>query len=291
MRQAKPPAAVLWSARDELRADRPRRPGGAALGHRRGRCRRPAAGASPRIGALASGCRREILDAKGLHVLPGVIDSQVHFREPGAEHKEDLASGSDAAVLGGVTSVFEMPNTKPTTSTAEALADKLARATGRMRCDHAFFVGATAENVEELGRLELLPGAAGVKIFMGSSTGSLLVEDDATLERVLRQGFRRVVGACRGRGRCCARDKGLALPGRPETHPVWRGVEAAVSATRRLLAMARRAGRRVQVLHVSTAEELPLLADYRDVATVEATPQHLTLAHPNAMPSWERWPR
>ena len=179
------------------------------------------------IGALGAAPAAAVLDATGLHVLPGVIDSQVHFREPGAEHKEDLATGSEAAVLGGVTSVFEMPNTKPTTSTAETLADKLARAKGRMRCDHAFFVGATAENVDDLARLEVLPGAAGVKIFMGSSTGSLLVEDDATLERVLRQGFRRISVHAEDEA-MLRRDKGLALPGRPETHPVWRSVEAAV---------------------------------------------------------------
>ena len=231
------------------------------------------------IGALAGAAAAEVIDAGGLHVLPGVIDSQVHFREPGAEHKEDLATGSDAAVLGGVTSVFEMPNTRPTTSTAEALADKLARARGRMRCDHAFFVGATAENVDELDRLDQLPGAAGVKIFMGSSTGSLLVEDDATLERVLSNGCRRISVHAEDEA-MLRRDKGLAKHGRPETHPVWRSVEAAVSATRRLLALARRTGRRVHVLHVSTADELPLLAEHRDVATVELTPQHLTLTAP-----------
>jgi dihydroorotase len=232
------------------------------------------------IGALAGAAAATELDARGLHVLPGAIDSQVHFREPGAEHKEDLATGSDAAVLGGVTSVLEMPNTRPTTSTAETLADKLARARGRMRCDHAFFIGATAENVDDLARLELLPGAAGVKIFMGSSTGSLLVEDDATLDRVLGAGFRRVSVHAEDEP-MLRRDRGLALAGRPDSHPVWRSVEAAVSATRRLLAAARRTGRRVHVLHVSTAEELPLLAGHRDIATVEVTPQHLTLAAPD----------
>ncbi|WP_191061887.1 amidohydrolase family protein, partial [Geminicoccus harenae] len=144
------------------------------------------------IGALDGQPAAERLDARGLHVLPGVIDSQVHFREPGLEHKEDLASGSDAAVLGGVTTVFEMPNTNPATTDALALDDKLARAGGRMRCDHAFYVGATAENVGLLAELERRPGSAGIKIFMGSSTGSLLVEDDASLERVLRAGSRRV---------------------------------------------------------------------------------------------------
>jgi dihydroorotase-like cyclic amidohydrolase len=120
----------------------------------------------------------KIIDCTGLHILPGVVDSQVHFREPGLEHKEDLESGSRAAVLGGVTTVFEMPNTKPLTTSAEALADKVARATNRMHCDFAFWVGGTRENARDVGELERLPGAAGIKVFMGSSTGDLLVEDD-----------------------------------------------------------------------------------------------------------------
>ncbi len=222
----------------------------------------------------------EELDARGLHILPGVIDTQVHFREPGAEHKEDLLTGGDAAVTGGVTAVFEMPNTKPATTTAALLADKLARAAGRMRCDHAFFVGASAQNVDELAALERLPGCAGVKIFMGSSTGSLLVEDDTTLARVLAAGRRRAAVHAEDEPRLRAR-RTLAAQGSPETHPVWRDVEAAVAATSRLLRLARDAARPVHVLHVSTAEELPLLAEARDVATVEVTPHHLTLAAPD----------
>ena len=136
------------------------------------------------IGSLAHLDAGERIDCTGLHILPGVIDSQVHFREPGLEHKEDLQSGSLAAVMGGVTSVFEMPNTNPLTTTAEALADKLARAKNRMHCDFAFWVGGTRENVDDLPELERLPGAAGVKVFMGSSTGNLLVEDDAGVEAV-----------------------------------------------------------------------------------------------------------
>ncbi|MFO1069165.1 MAG: dihydroorotase [Geminicoccaceae bacterium] len=232
------------------------------------------------LGALAGRAAAETVDARGLHVLPGVIDTQVHFREPGAEHKEDLASGSDAAVLGGVTAVFEMPNTKPVTDSAELLADKLARAHGRMRCDHAFFVGATAANAARLAELERLPGCAGVKIFMGSSTGSLLVEDDTTLLHVLAAGRRRVAVHSEDEPRLRER-KALAAAGDPSTHPVWRDVEAAVRSTTRLLAAARRAGRPVHVLHISTADELPLLAAHRDIATVEATPQHLTLAAPD----------
>ena len=137
------------------------------------------------IGPLSAQNAGRTLEATGLHVLPGVIDTQVHFREPGLEHKENLETGSRSAALGGVTAVFEMPNTKPATVSAEALADKVRRGRGRMYCDFAFFVGATRENVEELPRLEKLPGAAGVKVFMGSSTGDLLVDDEETLSRIL----------------------------------------------------------------------------------------------------------
>ncbi len=143
------------------------------------------------IGDIGEGLAGETIDAAGLHILPGVIDTQVHFREPGMEHKEDLETGSRAAVLGGVTAVFEMPNTRPPTTSREALAAKVAAATGRMHCDFAFFVGATRDNVDELGELELLPGAAGVKVFAGSSTGDLLVDDEETLARVLAKIRRR----------------------------------------------------------------------------------------------------
>jgi dihydroorotase len=235
-----------------------------------------------RIAALGDvrGPAAEVIDARGLHVLPGVIDTQVHFREPGAEHKEDLATGSEAAVLGGATSVFEMPNTKPTTVTAELLADKLARARGRMRCDHAFFIGATAENLQQLPSLERLPGCAGVKIFMGSSTGSLLVEDDLTLERVLAAGRRRVSVHAEDEPRLRER-RSHARAGDPASHPEWRDTEAARLATERLLRSARRTGRPVHVLHISTADELPLLACHREIATVEVTPHHLTLVAPD----------
>ena len=144
------------------------------------------------IGDLSGASAGETIDCAGLHLLPGVIDTQVHFREPGAEHKEDLESGWRAAVRGGVTAVFEMPNTNPLTVTAEALADKLARAKGRMHCDHAFFVGGTHENAKHVAELERLPGAAGIKIFMGSSTGSLLVQDDDGVSEFLSRTKRRV---------------------------------------------------------------------------------------------------
>lgn len=231
------------------------------------------------IGDLAAADAGETFDATGLHVLPGAIDTQVHFREPGLEHKEDLSTGTAAAVLGGITAVFEMPNTRPGTTTAEALADKLRRAEGRAFCDYAFFLGATAGNARELGELERLPGCAGVKVFMGSSTGDLLVEDDDALLEVLRHGTRRVAVHCEDEARLRER-RHLAAPGRPETHPVWRDERTAFRATERLLRLARAAGRRVHVLHVTTREEMQLLAAARDLATVEVTPQHLTLRAP-----------
>ena len=236
-----------------------------------------------RIAALGhiSGDAAEVLDIAGLTVLPGVIDSQVHFREPGLEHKEDLESGTRAAALGGVTAIFEMPNTSPSTLSEADLADKLERAKGRAWVDHAFFMGASEENAHELDKLELLPGCSGVKIFMGSSTGSLLVEDDEALLEVLRHGRRRVSIHAEDEARLRER-LALVRDGAPVAmHPEWRDVETACLATKRILGLARKAGRRIHVLHISTAEEVPLLAAAKDIATMEATPQHLTLAAPD----------
>ena len=179
------------------------------------------------IGDIAEGRAGEIIDAAGLHILPGVIDSQVHFREPGLEHKEDLASGSRSAVLGGVTAVFEMPNTKPLTTSEAALADKVDRARGRMHCDFAFFVGATRDNVDALPELELLSGAAGIKVFMGSSTGDLLVDDEETLSRVLAKIRRRAAFHSEDEARLKERMP-LQRQGDPSSHSEWRDAEAAV---------------------------------------------------------------
>jgi dihydroorotase len=233
------------------------------------------------IGHYPDAARR--VDCTGLDVLPGVIDSQVHFREPGLEHKEDLESGSRAAVLGGITAVFEMPNTNPNTDTAERVHDKLARGLHRMHCDHAFYVGATADNAPHLAELERIPGTAGVKIFMGASTGSLLVAEDAALARVLASGRRRVAIHAEDEARMNER-KDERIEGDPSSHPVWRDDESAILATRRILRLAREANRPIHVLHVTTPAELELLAQHRDVATCEVTPQHLTLAAEDAYP-------
>ena len=229
------------------------------------------------VGDVSGLAARETLDCTGLHILPGVIDTQVHLREPGMTHKEDLETGGRAAVMGGVTGVFEMPNTKPLTTSAEALAHKVARARNRMYCDFAFYMGGTRDNAGELAHLENLEGCAGVKVFMGSSTGDLLVDDDDGVAAVLAHVSRRAAFHSEDEARLKARIS-HQVAGDPASHPVWRDAEAARACTERLLRLARRAGKRIHVLHVSTAEELPLLAENRDLASVEVTPHHLTLS-------------
>lgn len=237
------------------------------------------AGRIAALGDLAQANAETVFDAKGLQILPGVIDTQVHFREPGNEHKEDLESGSRAAVLGGIVAVFEMPNTKPATTTLEAVADKCKRAHHRMFCDFAFYAGAAHDNVDSLPDLERADGVCGIKVFMGSSTGSLLVPDDDTLRQILNAINRRAAFHSEDEYRLRER-RPLAELGKVETHPVWRDTESALNSTRRLIKLAREAGKQIHVLHVTTEEEMHLLAANRDIASVEVTPQHLTLSAP-----------
>ncbi|MEO1794066.1 MAG: dihydroorotase [Pseudomonadota bacterium] len=233
------------------------------------------------IGSLANASAAERVPCDGLHVLPGVIDSQVHFREPGLTHKEDLETGSRAAVMGGVTSVFEMPNTNPLTTDAERLAEKIAAARNRMFCDFAFYVGGTRENIDAIPSLERLEGSAGIKVFMGSSTGDLLVEDEASLDRIIAALGRRAAFHSEDEARLIARE-GERVPGDPSSHPVWRDVEAAMISTKRLVRLAEKHRKRVHVLHISTGDEIAFLRDHKRWATVEVTPHHLTLEGPEA---------
>jgi dihydroorotase len=231
------------------------------------------------LGTIEPSGGGEVLDMKGLTILPGVIDTQVHFREPGLTHKEDLETGSRGAVLGGVTTVFEMPNTNPSTTTAERLAEKVAAAHHRMFCDFAFYVGGTEENVEAIPELERLPGSAGIKVFIGSSTGTLLVDDPETLDRVISKISRRAAFHAEDEARLNAR-KDLRVPGDPSSHPVWRDEEAALMATKRLVSLAEKHSKRVHVLHISTAVEMEFLSNHKEWASVEVTPHHLTLVAP-----------
>ncbi len=233
------------------------------------------------IGDLSQASAAETFDATGLTVLPGVIDTQVHFREPGLEWKEDLETGSRAAALGGLVAVFEMPNTNPNTTDPDTMADKLARAKDRMWTDHAFYVGGTHENADYLGELERLPGCCGVKVFMGASTGDLLIADDEGVRKVLSNVRRRATFHSEDEYRLVER-RGLARTGDWTSHPEVRDAESAIRSTRRLVGLAKETGARIHVLHVTTREEMDYLRFHKDVATVEITPQHLTLVGPEA---------
>ena len=229
------------------------------------------------IGDLSRASAGETINVTGLHILPGVIDTQVHFREPGARNKEDLETGAHAAVLGGVTAVFEMPNTSPLTIDAAALADKVARAKDRMHCDFAFWVGGTEDNARDIPELERLPGAAGIKVFMGSSTGSLLVADDVGIASILSQTRRRAAFHSEDEYRLDER-KDLRVANDASSHPVWRDETVALRSTQRLLRIAREKRALIHVLHVSCGEEMDFLAAHKDIASVEVTPHHLTLS-------------
>ena len=233
------------------------------------------------IGDLSQASAGEVFDATGLTVLPGVIDTQVHFREPGLEWKEDLETGSRAAALGGVVAVFEMPNTNPNTTDPATMEDKLARARDRMWTDHAFYVGGTHENAAHLAELERLPGCCGVKVFMGASTGDLLIADDEGVRKVLSNVRRRATFHSEDEYRLVER-RGLARAGDWTSHPEVRDAESAIRSTRRLVGLARETGARIHVLHVTTKDEMEYLRFHKDVATVEITPQHLTLVAPEA---------
>ena len=228
------------------------------------------------IGALASATAETEFDAAGLHVLPGLIDPHVHLRDPGDASIESIPTGTRAAVLGGLTAVFDMPNTAPSITSAAQIAWKQEYVERVAWCDMGFYVGGTRANTPDLALLERESGVCGVKVFAGSSTGDLMIEDDPSLEAVMRSGHRRVSFHSEDEYRLQAR-KPMFKAGDPfSDHAVWRDVECAFLGTRRLMALARKTGRAAHILHVSTAEELDYLKDYRDVATVELLVNHLT---------------
>jgi dihydroorotase len=236
------------------------------------------------IGKLNATAAAETIDADHLLVLPGLIDTQVHFREPGLEQKEDLESGTRAALHGGVTGILEMPNTNPATTTAAALTDKLIRAKGRAWCHYGFFVGATTGNIADLGLLERLPGTPGIKIFMGSSTGPLLVGEDDALRDVLRAVRKRCPIHAEDEARNRERKSLISKHPHAGEHPFLRDAESARLATERILRISKETGKPVHILHVSTADEPRLIAQAKNLGlqtTAEVTPQHLYFHAPD----------
>lgn len=221
-----------------------------------------------------------VLDLTGLSLLPGIIDSQVHFREPGMTHKEDLESGTRAALMGGITSIFEMPNTLPTTTTQELFEQKLQLAKNRAHTNYAFFIGAASDNTDQLNTLELLPGCSGVKVFMGSSFGNLLIDDEAILKKVLQNGKRRVIIHAEDEARLKERKQLAIEAAHARAHHIWRDEESALIATKKVIQHAEHYNRPVHILHVSSAEEMAFLKNKKDIATVEILPQYLTLSAP-----------
>jgi dihydroorotase len=234
------------------------------------------AGRIAAIGDLRTVATAETIDCTGLHILPGLIDAHVHLRDPGDPTVETLETGTRAALLGGLAAVFDMPNTAPSITDRERLDWKRGYLDGRAWVDVGLYVGASKKNIAELAALELQPNVCAVKVFAGSSTGDLLVEDDASLEAVMRSGRRRICYHSEDEYRLQER-KPLFHSGMPHrNHMVWRDVDCALIGTQRLMTLARRTGRPAHILHVSTAEELNLLRDYRDVSTVEVLLNHLT---------------
>tara|TARA_X000001036_G_scaffold390934_1_gene388876 strand:- start:321 stop:1634 length:1314 start_codon:yes stop_codon:yes gene_type:complete len=222
----------------------------------------------------------KVFDATNKVVLPGIIDTQTHFREPGSTDVEDLESGSRAAVLGGVTSLFEMPNTNPPTSNLIEFDKKLQLAKGRMHSNYAFYFGATPENIDQLSKLKNVEGCCGVKLFAGSSTGKLLVDKEADIEKVISNSDRIVSIHSEDEEILRMRVK-FKKKGNVHSHPEWRNVECAMSSTRRVVKIAERHNKKIHVLHVTTKEEVDFLAMHKKNVTFETTPQHLTLYAPD----------
>jgi dihydroorotase len=221
-----------------------------------------------------------IIDASGLTVLPGCIDTQTHFREPGSTDTEDLHSGSRAAITGGITSVFEMPNTNPPTSDMKEFQRKLDLAKNRMYCNYAFYFGATADNADDLASLEGLEGCCGIKLFAGSSTGNLLVAEENDIEKVFKNASK-VVAVHSEDEEILNRNKKLVKEGDVHTHPIWRSDECAISSTRRIVRIAERYKKKAHILHVTTKQEIDFLSQHKGNITFEITPQHLTIYAPD----------
>jgi len=223
---------------------------------------------------------KEILDAKDLLVLPGCMDTQTHFREPGSTDTEDLHTGSRAAIVGGITSVFEMPNTNPPTANKKEFQRKLDLAKNRMYCNYGFYFGATPDNANELADLKDLEGCCGIKLFAGSSTGNLLVQHEKDIEIVFKNSSK-VVAVHSEDEEILNRNKKLIKDGDVHSHPIWRSAECAISSTRRIVKIAERYKKKAHILHVTTKDEIDFLSQHKGNITFEITPQHLTIYAPD----------
>ena len=233
-----------------------------------------------KIGTLNAETSKEVFDAKNLTVLPGCIDTQVHFREPGDTDAEDLNSGSMAAVVGGITSVFEMPNTNPPTSSKKEFSKKLKLAEKRMYCNYAFYFGATPDNYKELSEIKNLEGCCGIKLFAGSSTGKLLVNKEEDIEKIF-QNCSKIVSVHSEDEEILNMRKKLIKKGDVKTHPIWRNEVCAIASTRKIVKIAERYKKKAHILHVTTRDEVDFLSQHKGEITFEITPQHLTLSSPS----------
>ena len=231
------------------------------------------------IGNLKEEKSKNTIDVTNKIVLPGLMDTQVHFREPGSVDAEDLHSGSRAAIVGGITSVFEMPNTNPPTTNFEEFQKKI-NIGKRMYCNHAFYFGATAENYQLLEKLKDLDGCCGIKLFAGSSTGNLLVDKEDDIEKVFKHASK-VVAVHSEDEEILKLRKKLIENGNVKTHPIWRNEEVAISSTRKIVKIAKRLNKKAHILHVTTKEEVDFLSQNKGNITFEITPQHLTIYAPD----------
>ncbi len=234
------------------------------------------------IGSLSKAQSAKEFSASGLYVLPGLIDTQVHFREPGMEHKEDIYHGSLSALKGGITAFFEMPNTSPPTATVQDLEDKIQRAKQSSWCDFAFYLAGTGKNKSFLNEIEKSPACPGVKIFLGHSTGGLVLEDEDSLNTALSHRQKVTAIHSEDNSRLSARQAlALSHPPHPRNHPLWRDAKTGLISTKRIISLAQKHKAPVHILHVSTKEEMAFLAHHKDIASVEVTPQHLSLHAPD----------
>ncbi len=232
-----------------------------------------------RIGEISEEAK-EVYNANNQTVLPGCIDTQTHFREPGSTDTEDLHTGSRAAIVGGITAVFEMPNTNPPTSNIKEFQRKLDLAKNRMYCNYAFYFGATADNVNQLGELKDLEGCCGIKLFAGSSTGNLLVAEEKDIDKVFEK-CSKVVAVHSEDEEVLNKNKKLIKSGDVHSHPIWRSEECAMSSTRRIVRLAEKHNKKAHVLHITTKQEIDFLSQHKGNITFEITPQHLTIFAPD----------